>query len=179
MNLLVKPQRRKMGMKPIHVKTEEDAKNIIDIISDKMEEAKQLDEEIKLLKNSLQNYYDTQINAKKSIMTKNAMATFVESVYIKYKGWHLEKRLKKVGKHKIAEEIMKKEYRIVDWQLFTDLMKNTGIKPRTLKTHFHIDYNVDQRKVQDLFEKGVITKEDLEGNFTSNVVKSIRIKKRQ
>lgn len=139
------------------------------------QQVKELNEKIEEHKKYIQKYFDEQESLDNSINAGNVKATKVTSAYIKYNGYSLERSLKKKEKTKIVDQVIKKKYEVVDIKAFTDLIKLTAITPHELKKHLHIIRTVDGDAVKRLFEKGDITKEDLDGCFESNIVNSIRL----
>lgn len=149
------------------IKETYDLQQQIKVLEDKVAENKQV----------IQSYFDTKNNKidNNSIIADNVKATKVSNVYITYNGFQLEKKLKENDKKKLLNKIIKKTYSIINIDAFIDLMKLTHLSPYTVKSHIRVDRKVDSDAVKRLFERGELTKEDLDGCFEHKIVDYVKL----
>lgn len=158
---------------------EKEAKKILKKICKLKYDISELQDEELELREQLQSYFEEQMNhdnqSKKSIEVDGNKAILVETAYIDYNAYKLEQKLKRAGKNDISKKVIRKKYVVFRWGAFTEFLKSAGILPSTIRGHLEIERTVDKNTLKNLFEKGDITKEDLEGCFDMRVVKSLRI----
>lgn len=140
----------------------------------KQQQVKELEASIALNKQSIQKYFDSQTSNVSEVVVDNIRVQKIESAYISYNGFKLEKNLKNNDKKNLINTIIKKEYVVINIKAFLELIKLTAITPLQIKSHLQVNRKVDSKAVQRLFEKGDLTKEDLDDCMDSKIVQSIR-----
>ena len=68
------------------------------------------------------------------------------------------------------------EHSIDDWKGFCHLLKKHGLTSQEVRPFISIVRKVDQQKLNQMYEHGAITIQDLQGCYTANVKKSIVLK---
>lgn len=76
----------------------------------------------------------------------------------------------------ITSLFIHKKYLISDWDGFVSLCKSHGIKPSELRSYITVQQEVDQAKLNLLYDKGKVSLKDLEGCYEATVTKSIALK---
>ena len=68
------------------------------------------------------------------------------------------------------------EHSIDDWKGFCHLLKKHGLTAQEVRPFISITRKVDQQKLNQMYEHGAITIQDLHGCYTATVKKSIVLK---
>ena len=68
------------------------------------------------------------------------------------------------------------EHTIDDWKGFCNLLKKHGISPQEVRPFISIVRKVDQQKLNQMYDHGAITTQELSGCYTATVKKSIVLK---
>lgn len=80
----------------------------------------------------------------------------------------------------VDEELVKKfidkEYKIIDHVGLFKFLKSKGIQPKELRHFLFVDKKVNEKKLNDLYEKEQISLSDLEGCYNAHVVKTVVIR---
>lgn len=124
------------------------------------------------------------------IQKKQTMAKFFEksgkrslsnadcTVYVQERttiDYDIDKMLEVLPKE-LADQIVKKEYFVVDWKTLVQFFKKLGIKGDTIRPFFHVHRELDKQVLSKLYEQGKITLQDLEGCYTAKVTKSVALR---
>lgn len=96
-----------------------------------------------------------------------------ERISVEYDKEKLKEKLDK----KSYNEIVDKEYRITDFDLFKSILRRNNIDLKEFKKCMKKKEEVNETKVNKLFESGEITLEDISGCYTAKGKKSVVIKK--
>ena len=141
-------------------------------------------QEIAMLKKQISNL-EAMLNNKKRFMAEyfdrtgktsesnSDVTTFVQTkTTIEYD----IAKLKEKVKPELFEIIVSKAYQVENWDEFTKLLKEHGIKGSQIKPYIRIEKSVDKKALSELYEKGEITIQELEGCYNAKVVKSIAIR---
>ena len=68
------------------------------------------------------------------------------------------------------------EHTVDDWKGFCNLLKEHGISPQEVRPFISIVRKVDQQKLNQMYDHGAITTQELSGCYTATVKKSIVLK---
>ncbi len=107
---------------------------------------------------------DTILIAKKS-----------ERVTVDYFADKLQQKLDK----DIFNEIIHKQYKVIDMQGLISLLRKSGVNPSDFKKFINVEQSVDRAALKRLYETGDIKKDDIKGCFSAKVVKSVKITQKQ
>ena len=78
--------------------------------------------------------------------------------------WNVEMLKERMSKDK-RKAVIKKEYAIADMDGLITYLKSCGVDPKKFKTYLSISESVDEKELNNLFEVGVITKNDIKGCY--------------
>lgn len=78
--------------------------------------------------------------------------------------WNVEMLKERMAKDK-RKAVIKKEYAITDMEGLITYLKSCGVDPKKFKTYLSISESVDEKELNNLFEVGVITKNDIKGCY--------------
>lgn len=127
-------------------------------------------------KEKIQAYFDNKnidcIEVEPDERTSGLIAKKVERTYITYDADKLKEKLNK----EVFNEIAIKTHTIINMEGLIQLLKNAGITPSEFKKYISTTYSVDKEKIKQLYSVGEITLKDLEGCYSSKIVKSIQIR---
>lgn len=158
--------------------TEDKIKKLVKETYKMQQQADELKNKIAENRKLIQEYFDSDANVQANeLIVDDIKVTKITSAYVTYNGVKLEKNLKKNGKKNLINSIIKKDYAIINIKAFLELIKLTAITPTQIKSHLRIDRTIDGKAIERLFEKGELTKQDLEGCMDSKIVNSIRFSK--
>lgn len=78
--------------------------------------------------------------------------------------WNVEMLKERMSKDK-RKAVIKKEYVITDMDGLITYLKSCGVDPKKFKAYLSISESVDEKELNNLFEVGVITKNDIKGCY--------------
>lgn len=67
-------------------------------------------------------------------------------------------------------------YTVKDWDRFVDLCKRYGIPASIIKPYISVEKQIEQDKLKQLYEKGIITIGNLKGCYNATVSRSINLR---
>lgn len=118
-------------------------------------------------KQTLARYFE--MSGKKQLSNDDCVISVAERANIEYDIEKLEQKLDP----SITAKFISKEYKILHWKDFVDFMKYKGISGKELRKYFLVDKKIDSKKLTELYEKKVITINDISDCYTAKVSKSI------
>lgn len=95
-------------------------------------------------------------------------ATFVQPKKVIFDVDKLEKKLDK----EIADEVIIKQYKILDYQGMVEYLKSLGAKPKEFKKFIYCEKEVKNKRIDELGELGIISEDDIEDCCTVNPLSS-------
>lgn len=78
--------------------------------------------------------------------------------------WNVEMLKERMSKDK-RKAVIKKEYAIADMDGLITYLKSCGVDPKKFKTYLSVSESVGEKELNNLFEVGVITKNDIKGCY--------------
>lgn len=124
-------------------------------------------------KNKIQKYFDENTNLEDSINAKGIIASKRQRVNITYDIVKLKKKLSK----EIFNKIVDKTFIISDINGLVKLLKSKGIKYKEFMEFVNVNTVVNNIAINQAFEVGEITKDDLKGCFDAKITKYVDIRK--
>lgn len=121
-------------------------------------------------KKIMAKYFD--VSGHRSITNDEATCYISEKTNIEYDVEELQNHLSK----EILNKFIESNYKIKNWNKFTKLCKEHGIKPKELKEFIFVEKKVNQEKLAKLYEKGEVEPAELQGCYTCTVKKSIALR---
>ena len=76
----------------------------------------------------------------------------------------------------IIREVVAKRYVVVDFEMFKEIMKAHGVPAKAIRACLEVTEVVDSKRMDELFNAGYITVEDLKGTYTLSETTSLKIK---
>ena len=147
-----------------------DIKKVVEETSTIKNKIETLEEMLQKKKKILQAYMEKT----GSTCRGNGISCYIqERVIVEYDKENLKKALDK----KSYNEIIDKEYRITDFDLFKSILKRNNIDLKEFKECIKKEEEVNESKINKLFENGLITLEDISGCYIAKGKKSVVIKK--
>lgn len=147
-----------------------DIKKVVEETSTIKNKIETLEEMLQKKKKILQAYMEKTGNTCRG----NGISCYIqERVIVEYD----KEKLKKALDKKSYNEIIDKEYRITDFDLFKSILKRNNIDLKEFKECIKKEEEVNESKINKLFENGLITLEDISGCYTAKGKKSVVIKK--
>lgn len=125
----------------------------------------------------IQSYFDEKKLKKLEIEPESAegvklVAQKEERCYIDYNVDAMQEKFDK----ELFNSLIVKDYEIIDIDGMISLLREAGVKPKDFKKLIRTIITLDTEALKQAFSLGDITKEDLEGCYTANIIKSIKIK---
>lgn len=71
----------------------------------------------------------------------------------------------KIGKPN-AKVVVSKQYSVNDMNGLIELLKEYGVDPKRFKKYISVGYTVDEKKLEQLYDTGIVKLEDLKGCYT-------------
>lgn len=85
-------------------------------------------------------------------------------------------RLKKRLEPKVLKEVIKKKYTVSDIDTLKSVMRQYGVPAEVLKACLEVTETVDNSRMDDLFQSGLFTVDELKGTFTLSENTSLRLR---
>lgn len=114
------------------------------------------------LMDSVMNEEQMAVDFESTEVESELVVTKVQKTTVK---WNADK-LQKTG---IADEAIRKNISIINWEGFTKYLKSIGGSAKEVKKFLSVEKQVDTKCLEELELLGAVTKEDLEGCYTANV----------
>jgi len=148
--------------------------NLIAELKRTQEQIKSLSNKEKKLKNQIINNLEKRGRKNYTIenVDNKTTATIIEKVNISYNINNLKNKLDK----SLLAKIIDKKYEILDFEIFKTLFKKLGGKPSQIKSVIEVEETINKNMINELFEKGDITKEDLKGCYDASLTKYLMVK---
>lgn len=146
-------------------------------IGDTMEEIVSLQNQINGLQMLLANkkslmarYFE---KTGKSQVSNSECTVFVQTrTKINYNMMALQEELEE----DLLKEFVDKEYKINNWDKFTEIMKKHQVTSSEIKPYIDVSRTVNEKKLNKLYEIGKIDIMDLQGCYDAKVSKSVVLK---
>lgn len=82
--------------------------------------------------------------------------------------WDCDKLRERLGKT-LFGKVVTKEYKVNDMEGLVQYLKSCGVDAKKFKTYIEVQTKIDDKKIDNLFELGEITKADVSGCYTLNL----------
>lgn len=147
-----------------------DIKKVVEEASTIKNKIETLEEMLQKKKKILQAYMEKTGNTCRG----NGISCYIqERVTVEYD----KEKLKETLDKKKYNEIIDKEYKITDFDMFKSILRRNNIDLKEFKQCIKKEEDVNESKINKLFENGLITLEDISGCYTAKGKKSVVIKK--
>jgi hypothetical protein len=87
-------------------------------------------------------------------------------------------KLKRVLDKEMQNEVIQKQYAIVDMNTMVALLKRHKVPVDKFKECIHVTESVDSARLKQLYDSNEILMEDIEGCYTATLTKSLSIKRK-